>query len=109
MPYSTHVPLIAAIEDQYAVKIQLLGLADTDNPTMTSKERELLSAYAYNAEKGLPQFDNVQKLNDTLLVYNAPVPKESPICQQCFPDQKLSFAIWRILFDKKAVIQKMEN
>ena len=103
----THVPLIAAIEDQYAVKIQLLGLTDVRNPTITPKERELLEAYVYNAEKDLPQFDNVQKINDTLLVYNAPLPKKSPICQQCFPDQKLPFAIWRILFDKKAVIKRM--
>lgn len=104
-----HVPLIAAIEDQYEVKIQLLGILAPENAILAPKERELMSAYVYNAQKDLPQFDNVQKLNDTLLVYNAPIPKKSPICQQCFPDQKLPFAIWRILFDKKAVIRKMEN
>ncbi len=104
-----HVPLIAAIEDQYEVKIQLLGMLAPENATLAPKERELMGAYVYNAEKDLPQFDNVQKLNDTLLVYNAPIPKKSPICQQCFPDQKLPFAIWRILFDKKAVIRKMGN
>ncbi len=104
-----HVPLIAAIEDQYEVKIQLLGLMAPENATLAPKERELMGAYVYNAEKDLPQFDNVQKLSDTLLVYNAPIPKESPICQQCFPSQKLPFAIWRILFDKKAVIRKMGN
>lgn len=102
-----HVPLIAAIEDQYEVKIQLLGMLAPENKTLAPKERELMGAYVYNAEKDLPQFDNVQKLNDTLLVYNAPIPKTSPICQQCFPDQKLPFAIWRVLFDKKAVIKKI--
>ncbi|WP_373513574.1 hypothetical protein [Persicitalea sp.] len=102
-----HVPLVAAIEDQYDVKIQLLGMLAPENRTLAPKERELLSAYVYNAERDLPQFDNVQKLNDTLLVYNAPIPKTSPICGECFPDQKLPFAVWRVLFDKKAVIRKM--
>ncbi len=103
-----HVPIIAAIENQYGVKIQLLGVLGPENPTLAPKERELLSAYVYNAEKDLPQFDNVQKLNDTLLVYNAPVPKSSPICKECFPDQKLPFAVWRVLFDKKEVIKKLQ-
>lgn len=103
------VPLIAAIESQYEVEIQLLGTLAPENATLAPKERELMSAYVYNAEKDLPQFDNVQKLNDTLLVYNAPIPKKSPICQQCFPEQKLPFAIWRILFDKKEVIKRMEK
>lgn len=104
-----HVPLIAAIENQYEVKVQLLGILAPENKTLAPKERELMGAYVYNAEKDLPQFDNVQKLDDTLFVYNAPISKESSICQQCFPDQKLPFAIWRILFDKKAVIRKMGN
>ncbi|GHB51662.1 hypothetical protein [Persicitalea jodogahamensis] len=103
-----HVPLIATIEKQYVVNIQLLGILAPENPTLAPKERELLGAYVYNAEKDLPQFDNVQKLNDTLLVYNAPVPKSSPICKECFPDQKLPFAVWRVIFDKKEVIKKLQ-
>ncbi len=102
------VPSIAAIDREYGVKIQLLGPADVKNQNLAPKERELLDAYLYNAENNLPQSDNVQKLNDTLLLYNAPVPVESMICKTCFKDQQVAFAVWRVLFDKKAVIQKMD-
>lgn len=102
------VPSIAALDRDYGVKIQLLGPADVKNQALAPKERELLDAYLYNAENKLPQSDNVQKLNDTLLVYNAPVPVESVICKTCFKDQLVTFAVWRVLFDKKAVIQKMD-
>lgn len=103
------VPLIAALDRDYGVKIQLLGPADVKNPKLAPKERELLDAYLYNAENNLPQSDNVQKLNDTLLLYNAPVPVESVICKTCFKDQQVAFAVWRVLFDKKEVIQKMDR
>lgn len=102
------VPSIAAIDREYGVKIQLLGPADVQNQGLAPKERELLDAYLYNAENNLPQSDNVQKLNDTLLLYNAPVPVESMICKTCFKDQQVAFAVWRILFDKKVIIQKMD-
>jgi len=102
------VPLIADLDREYGVKIQLLGPADVSNQALAPKERELLDAYLYNAENNLPQSDNVQQLNDTLLLYNAPLPVESTICKTCFKDQQLAFAVWRVLFDKKAVIQKMD-
>jgi hypothetical protein len=102
------VPSIAAMDREYGVKIQLLGPGDVKNQTLAPKERELLDAYLYNAENNLPQSDNVQKLNDTLLLYNAPVSVESTICTTCFKDQQVAFAIWRVLFDKKVVIQKLD-
>ncbi len=101
------VPLIAAVDSAYGVKIQLLGPADVQNPELAPKERELLEAYLYNAERNLSAPDNVQKLSDTLLVYNAPIPLTSIICTTCYKTQKVPFAAWRVLFDKKALIQKM--
>lgn len=102
------VPIIDALDKEYSVKIQLLGPEDITNPALSQKERELLDAYLYNAENNLPQSDNIQKLNDTLLVYNAPVPVESTICKSCFENQKVPFAVWRVLFDKKQVIRKLD-
>ncbi len=102
------LPLIAALDKEYGVTIQLMGPEDVQNPALSAKERELLDAYLYNAENNLPQSDNVQKLNDTLLVYNAPVPAGSQISAECFKNQKVSFAVWRILFDKKMVIRKLD-
>jgi hypothetical protein len=102
------LPLIAALDKEYGVTIQLMGPEDVTNTVLSAKERELLDAYLYNAENNLPQSDNVQKLNDTLLVYNAPLPADSQISTACFKNQKVSFAVWRILFDKKMVIRKLD-
>jgi hypothetical protein len=102
------VPIINALDKEYSVKIQLLGPEDITNPALSTKERELLDAYLYNAENNLPQSDNIQKLNDTLLVYNAPVPVASTICKTCFENQRVPFAVWRVLFDKKQVIRKLD-
>ncbi len=102
------IALVSALDKEYGVEIQLMGPEDVKNTALSAKERELLDAYLYNAENNLPQSDNVQKLNDTLLVYNAPVPASSRVASQCFENQKVSFAVWRILFDKKMVIRKLD-
>lgn len=102
------LPIVAAYEREYGVTIGLLTPADSANPELDIKEKELLAAYLYNAERKLPQSDNIQKLNDTLFVYNAPVPDNTPITSSCFPDQPIPFALWRVLFDKRKVIQKID-
>jgi hypothetical protein len=102
------LPLVAALEKEYGVQVQLLGTADLTNPAFTTKERELLDAYLYNAENKLPQSDNVQRLNDTLFVYNAPVPADHAVIQRCFAQQALPLAVWRVLFNKRDVIRKID-
>lgn len=102
------LPIIAAYEQEYGVKIGLLTPADSANPELDSKEKELLAAYLYTAKQKLPQGDNIQKLNDTLYVYNAPVPEGTKISSSCFPDQPVPFSLWRIIFDKRKVIQKID-
>jgi hypothetical protein len=102
------LPLVAALEKEYGVQVQLLGTADLTNPAFTAKERELLDAYLYNAENKLPQSDNVQRLNDTLFVYNAPVPADHAVIQSCFAQQALPLAVWRVLFNKRDVIRKID-
>ena len=101
-------PVIKALHREYGVDIRLLSAADVANPKLFPKERELLDAYLYNAENGLPQSDNVQKLNDTLLVYNAPLAPTDLLCQKCFEHQQTSLVVWRILFNKKDVINKID-
>lgn len=102
------LPVLAALRKEYGVQVQLLGPADVQNPAFSTKERELLDAYLYNAEKGLPQSANVQRLNDTLFVYNSPVPADNIISKDCFNQQNVPFAVWRILFNKKDVIRKID-
>jgi hypothetical protein len=102
----SQIPIISALEKEYGVKISLLGAGDTKNPNLDKKEQELLDAYLYSAKNNTSLSDNVQPLNDTLVVYN--VPADPKICTACLGDQTLSFGLWRLLFDKKEVLRKVD-
>ena len=102
------VPVIAALEKEYGVKVELLDLTDLKNPNLAPKERELLDAYLYSAKSNSAASDNLQQLSDTLLVYNAPIPTESLICKSCLPKDEILFAVWRLLFNKKDIIRKLD-
>ena len=102
------ISLIAALQKEYGVQIQLLGEKDSKNENLFPKERELLDAYLYSAKAKTSASDNVQQLNDTLIVYNIPVPAENPICKTCMGSQETPFALWRLLFDKKEIIRKLD-
>ena len=102
------IPLVNALQKEYGVQIQLLGEKDTGNPDLKPKEKELLEAYLYSAKTKTTASDNVQQLNDTLLVYNVPVSVENPICKTCMGSQETPFALWRLLFNKKEIIRKLD-
>jgi len=102
----TNLPRTRAIEERYGVTISLLSAADVQNKRLNPKEREVLDAYLYNAEQKLPQISNIQKVADTLFIYNAAVPTENIICQTCFGSQKTPLAVWRIAFPKREVIRR---
>jgi hypothetical protein len=101
------IPVIRKLEKQYAITIDLLKAKDVKNPALNPKERDLLGAYVYNAQNKLEQNDNVQKLNDTLFVYNSPVPTDDLICKTCTDNAALPFVIWRIVFNKREVIRRI--
>lgn len=102
-----NLPRTKAIADRYGVAIQLLSGADVSTKSLNPKEREVLDAYLYNAEKKLPQISNIQKINDTLYVYNAAVPTENVICKTCFGDQNTPLAVWRLAFSKREIVRRM--
>lgn len=104
----TQIPVIAALEKEYGVRIELLGSADAHNATLAPKEKELFQAYLYSAKNNTRAADNVQPLSDSLLVYNAPVLSDSPVCKLCMTNQEIPFALWRLLFNKKAIIRKLD-
>lgn len=102
------IPLVNALQKEYGVQIELLGENDKNNSSLNPKEKELLDAYLYSAKTKATASDNVQQLNDTLLVYNVPVPAENPICKTCMGSQETPFALWRLLFNKKEIIRKLD-
>ncbi|NIJ55587.1 hypothetical protein [Dyadobacter arcticus] len=102
------IPVVAALEREYGVQIELLGMADLKNPKLAAKEREILDAYVYSAKNKSAAGDNLQQLDDTLLVYNAPLTAESLICKECMKSQDVPFAVWRLLFSKKEIIRKLD-
>lgn len=101
------LPKTRALSKKYAIDIQLLGAADVKNPKLSQKEREILDAYLYNAEKKLEQISNIQRVADTLYVYNAPVPVDNPICKTCFGDQPQPLAVWRLAFSKREIVRRI--
>jgi hypothetical protein len=101
------LPKTTALAKRYAVRVSLLGSQDVQNADLAPKEREVLDAYLYNAENKLPQQSNIQRIGDTLFVYNSAVSLENPICQACFGDQKQPLAVWRLAFPKRELIRRM--
>ena len=102
------IPVLAALEKEYGVEIELLAESDTTNQKLFPQEKELLKAYIFSAKNNPTNQDNIQRLNDTLVVYNAPVPADHPICKTCMSSEKIPFALWRLLFDKKQIIRKLD-
>ena len=102
------IPVIAALEKEYGVKVELLGKRDVKSSRLDPKERELLDAYLFSSKGKITAGDNLQQLGDTLLVYNAPLPGESLICKICSDNAEVPFSVWRLLFNKKDIIRKLD-
>ncbi len=104
-----NLPRTKAIMQSYALDIRLLGSADIQNKSLNTKEREIIDAYLYSAKQKQQPISNIQKINDTLFIYNAPVPAGSPICEACFGKQEVPFAVWHLGFQKREVVRRMQS
>ena len=104
-----NLPKIDSLADLYGVKISLLGAKDVKNAALNPKEREVLDAYLYNAENKLPQIANIQKLGDSVLIYNTPVATNELICTRCFGQDPTKLAVWRVKFLKHNIVQKVDE
>ncbi|MBD2699520.1 hypothetical protein IC229_02645 [Spirosoma sp. BT702] len=102
-----NLPRTKAIANRYVLDIRLLGPADIRNVALNPKEREILDAYLYSAKQKQIAPSNIQKINDTLFVYNVPIAPENPICEACFGKQDVAFAVWHLGFPKREVIRRM--
>lgn len=97
-----------AIAQRYGLDIRLLGVADIRNQALNRKERDILDAYLYSVRQNQQPISNIQKINDTVFIYNAVVPAANPICTSCFNKQEVPFAVWHIGFQKREVIRRMQ-
>ncbi|MCE7062475.1 hypothetical protein [Dyadobacter sp. CY343] len=102
------IPVIAALQKEYGVQVELLGEGDLKSSRLAPKEQELLDAYLFSAKSKTAAGDNLQQLGDSMLVYNAPVPVESIICKTCTQNAEVPFSVWRLLFNKKDIIRKLD-
>jgi hypothetical protein len=100
---------IDSLAQNYGIIIGLLTSKDLQNKTLDPKELEILAAYIYNAEKKLLQSSNLQRLGDSVLVYNAPIDTGSIICKRCLEgESRLPLALWRIKFNKRELVRRVE-
>lgn len=66
--------LIDSLSRKYRVEILIGSPINLQNPTFGKKVNEILDAYQYNAEKHLPQTDNIQKSDDEkFFFYTEPI------------------------------------
>jgi hypothetical protein len=61
--------VIDSLSKTYRVQILSGSPLKLQNPTFGQKVNEILDAYQYNAERHLPQIDNIQKSDDELFFF----------------------------------------
>jgi hypothetical protein len=104
------LPFISAIEKEYHVEIDLLNQQKAANSKATGKEKELIDAYlAASAQPNTSNSENIQQINDSIFVYSVWLSTKDPVCQQCFGDDANPFALWKVAFNKKDVIRRLNT
>jgi len=104
------LPFISAIEKEYHVEIDLLNQEKAANSKATGKEKELIDAYlAASSQPTTSNSENIQQINDSIFVYSVWLSTQDPVCQQCFGDDTHPFALWKVAFNKKDVIRRLNT
>lgn len=105
----TFLKSLTPIEKRLGVQVSLLLAKDTTNTALFDKEKALLEAYHYQSHQpNAALSEHLQKINDTLSVYYAPVSPDSPLFKTCREAEISSFAVWRIVLNQKDVIKHMK-
>ncbi len=100
------ISTIDSLKERYGVEINLLTSNDLENKNFEMKEREVLGAYLYNLRNKIKPISNIQKLGDSVLIYNAPVAANSTICKTCSVNEGL--VVWRVKFNKQEIILRVD-
>ncbi len=115
--------LIDSLSSKYRVEISTGSPSNLQNPEFGKKVNEILDAYQYNAEKRLPQTDNIQKSDDEkFFFYTEPITLKNQfdglkkaqieILGKTTKLDSLSFrkkgdfvGLWLVKFSKKEVVR----
>jgi hypothetical protein len=115
--------LIDSLSSKYRVEISTGSPISLQNPEFGKKVNEILDAYQYNAEKHLPQTDNIQKSDDEkFFFYTEPITLKNQLdglkkaqieaLGKTVKFDSLSFrkkgdfvGLWLIKFSKKEVVR----
>ncbi len=104
------LPLITDIEKEYHVDIELLNQEKAENSRAAGKEKELLEAYlAASGQVNTASSENIQQVSDSIFIYSVWLATQDPVCQQCFGKDKNPFALWKVAFNKKEVIRRLNT
>lgn len=104
------LPLITDIEKEYHVDIELLNQEKAENSRAAGKEKELLEAYlAASGQVNTASSENIQQVSDSIFIYSVWLATQDPVCQQCFGKDKKPFALWKVAFNKKEVIRRLNT
>lgn len=78
------MPLMDSLSKSHNATISRTSLQprNPDNAP-TELEQQLLEAYQYNAEEGLPLEDNVQQIGQEYMLYTKPIVLGSELCLNC--------------------------
>lgn len=115
-----------SLSKAYGANVQFLSPRNFDLPSLDELERQVLDAYQYNADKKLPQSDNIQRLPDQqTLLFTAPVQWNDDFAKlskaeltqltQKLQLDSLSFrkrgdflGVWSIKLQKKEIIRRTD-
>ncbi len=115
--------LIDSLSSKYRVEILTGSPINLQNPAYGKKVNEILDAYQYNAEKHLPQVDNIQKSDDEkFFFYTEPITlknqldelkktqiealgKSAKLDSLAFRKKGDFVGLWLIKFSKKEVVR----
>ena len=78
------LPLTDSLSEQYGVEISRTSLRLRNGANAPDElEKQLLEAYQYNAEEGLPLEPNVQEVGREYLLYTQPIMIGNELCLSC--------------------------
>jgi hypothetical protein len=112
---SSCVPVFAQVSDSvysrsYFTVKRYLNANLKSAQSKSIKENEILEAYAFNVEQGLPLLPNLQKDGNEALIYSAPLTITDQTCLKCHSKQDKSVSIgdtigiWTVTMPRKEVI-----